>query len=116
MLKLTDKEWEKVDTLVEKLDISIAEAIEMLQEDKEIDRDKKLVKLDNGLEAGAKKARRAERSAPVRKEDVDKTELMAVLTDALTAIGITPNRTKPGEMMFEHNERRFKIVLSAPRT
>ena len=117
MANLTEKEWAKVDHLVETLDISIAEAIEMLAEDKEIDRDKKLVKLEGGLEEGAKKARRAERKsgeASNRKEDADKVVLMEKLMGAVAETN--PTQTKPGEFLFEFNGRRFKVVLSAPRT
>lgn len=114
MANLTEKEWAKVDHLVETLDISIAEAIEMLEEDKAIDKDKKLVKLDADLEAGAKKARRAERKSGDRKEDADKVVLMEKLMGAVAETN--PTQTKPGEFLFEFNGRRFKVVLSAPRT
>ena len=42
MRKLTDAEWTKVDNLVDKLDCSIEEAVDVLDADKAIDRNQKV--------------------------------------------------------------------------
>lgn len=116
MRNLTEKEWEKVDNLVESLEISIEEAVKMLDDDKAIDKGEKMFELPADLAEGAKKARRADRkpTTPNRKEDTDKTALMEMLMEAVGEYA--PTKTKPGEFLFEYNNRRFKVVLSAPRT
>lgn len=116
-MTLTAKDWERIDELVDALGCSIDEAKQMLLDDKAIDKGEKMFELSADMEAGAKKARRAETKSVIRKEDTDKTTLMSLISDAIG--GVCPegvNRTKPGELMFEYNGRRFKIVLSAPRT
>lgn len=116
---LTAKDWEAVDRIVDK-GFSIDEAVEMYEADKAIDKGEKLFELSADLEAGAKKARRAERkpnSKSTRKEDTDKTALMTLLMEAVEPIATHPlNRTKPGEFEFMYNDRKFKVVLSAPRS
>ena len=42
MRELTEKEWAKVDNLVDKLECSIDEAIDILDADKAIDRNQKV--------------------------------------------------------------------------
>ena len=117
-MELTAKDWEKIDELVDTLGISIDEAKQMLLDDKAIDKGEKLFELSADLEAGAKKARQADRKVGerknTRKEDTDKTSLMGLL---MGAVGdYTPQQTKPGEFVFEYNGRKFKVVLSAPRS
>ena len=67
----------QVKKLMDTLNISEAEALEIIEEDKEIDRGAKLYELPEDRKAGAKKARRAERkqATPVKRErKVDKTK------------------------------------------
>ena len=102
------------------LNISREEAIQLIEDDKEIDRGAKMFELDPELEAGAKKARQAERkkgdSKPKeRKEDEDKTALMQILMDAVKPTAESLEKTKNGEFEFTFNGRKFKVVLSAPR-
>lgn len=127
---LTSKEWERVDSLVERLDLSIAEAIEMVKADKEIDHGEKLFELPDELKAGAKKARQADRkksTEPVKRErkaDEDKRFLIRLLENALTdsddeRFGELPQIQTTNierEIEFKFNDRKFKIVLSAPRS
>ena len=116
-MSLSAKDWERIDQLVDALGCSIEEAKQMLLEDKAIDKGEKLYELEADLEAGAKKARRADRKTGVvqnRKEDTDKTALMPAL---MAAVGeCAPEKTKPGEFVFNYNGRKFKVVLSAPRS
>ena len=117
-MELTAKDWERIDELVDTLGISIDEAKQMLLDDKAIDKGEKLFELADDLKAGAKKARQADRKVGerknTRKEDTDKTLLMNLLMGAVE--NCSPTQTKPGEFIFEYNDRKFKVVLSAPRS
>ena len=117
-MELSKKDWERIDELVDTLDISIEEAKEMLLADKAIDKGEKLFELADELKAGAKKARQADRKPTekksTRKEDTDKSVLMEGLMGAVA--DYAPTQTKPGEFVFEFNGRKFKVVLSAPRS
>ena len=115
-MELTAKDWERIDELVDALGISIDEAKQMLLDDKAIEKGEKLFELADDLKAGAKKARQADRkkgTSPTRKEDADKVVLMESLMNSV--IDCHPTQTKPGEFIFEYNNRKFKVVLSAPR-
>ena len=109
------------------LKISIPEAKEVLEMDKRIDRGEKLFELPPELEAGAKKARRADRKQPVavrrqRKPDEAKRDLIQYLEDKLEDahhydmdlddITITnPER----ELEFIYNGMRYRLTLMRPR-
>lgn len=109
------------------LKISIPEAKEVLETDKRIDRGEKLFELPPELEAGAKKARRADRKQPVavrrqRKPDEAKRDLIQYLEDKLEDahhydmdlddITITnPER----ELEFIYNGVRYRLTLMRPR-
>lgn len=67
----------QVKKLMQTLNISEAEALEIIEEDKEIDRGAKLYELPEDRKAGAKKARRADRKKPAeihRERKVDETK------------------------------------------
>lgn len=97
--------------------------------DKEIDRGAKLFELPDELKAGAKKARQADRKPAERrprekKEDKDKQELISCFTESLadlrccvgfdiTDLTVTnPER----EFLFTMNGKKYKVVLSCPRS
>ena len=109
---------EQIQKLMKTLNISEAEARQVIEDDRRIDKGEKLFELSAELEAGAKKARQADRKPTekksTRKEDVDKSVLMEGLMGAVA--DYTPTQTKPGEFVFEFNGRKFKVVLSAPRS
>ena len=117
-MELSAKDWERIDELVDTLGISIEEAKEMLLADKAIDKGEKLFELADELKAGAKKARQADRKPTkkkaTRKEDTDKSVLMEGLMGAVA--DYAPTQTKSGEFVFEFNGRKFKVILSAPRS
>ena len=110
--------------LMQILKCSEAEAIEIIATDKRIDQGEKLFELDPELEAGAKKARQADRKPTERKPrekkaDVDKSILLEQLANAIGASPIhaqvdivNPER----EFIFTYNGKKYKVVLSAPRT
>lgn len=103
------------------------EILDVLNADREIDRGAKLFELDSELEAGAKKARRADRTDTPkpreRKPNEDKQFLLRVLLKALEnhddeGFGeefqsevINPER----EFLFIYNGIKYKVTLSAPR-
>ena len=99
------------------------EAFEAIQDDRRIDKGEKLFELPPELEEGAKKARRAARkpnSKPThreRKEDEDQQILIKNLVNTLAENGITDYTiTNPERQIdFTFNNRKFRIVLSAPR-
>lgn len=102
------------------LGMSEEEIADILRTDKEIDRGAKLFELSPELEAGAKKARRADRKPTAvkreRKEDADKRQLITLLTSALGNVRpediINPER----EFLFTWNGKKYKITLSCPRS
>lgn len=116
-----------------KLGMSEEEIADVLESDKRIDRGEKLFELDPELEKGAKKARQADRKPTTynfqkreRKANNDKRFLIDaihwLLTTDLEQIGdnvnaqdvkiVNPER----EILFTYNEKKYKIVLSAPRS
>ena len=103
------------------LNMTKEEVLEMWEQDKEIDRGAKLFELDPELQAGAKKARQAERkkrTEPAKREpkqDADKAELMELLKVSLETKCDSVEQTKNGEIEMVFHDRKFKIVLSAPR-
>lgn len=111
----------QIEKLMKTLNVSRAEALEIIETDKRIDKGEKLFELSAELEAGAKKARQADRAKePVKRErkaDNDKGHLVAVIAEAVTNAGADveiTNTEREINLMF--NGRKFKIVLSAPRS
>ena len=114
---------EQIQKLMKTLNISEEEARQVIEDDRRIDKGEKLFELSAELEAGAKKARQADRKksdTPVqrtRKADNEKGELIAVIAEALETAGAEINITnKEREIELMFHDRKFKIVLSAPRS
>jgi hypothetical protein len=113
-----------------KLGLTDTEIADVLATDKEIDQGQKHFELAEDLKPGAKKARRADRTdnpkkaVRERKEDVDKQFLIRLLTSAIhdsDDLGFgeelqleTTNHER--EFLFTYNGRKFKVVLSCPRS
>ena len=107
------------------LGISREEAEQLVVDDEAIDKGAKLFELSAEQEKASKKARSiGTRTTPTatkreRKADNDKAMLMETLQSALgelaevTDIDVT---NAEREMIFFCNDRKFKIVLSAPRS
>ena len=101
-----------------------AEWAELEATDKRIDQGEKLFELDPELEAGAKKARQADRKPTERKprekkQDDDKLILLEQLANAINASPIhaqceivNPER----EFSFTYNGRKYKVIMSCPRS
>lgn len=115
---------EKIQKLMKSLNISREEAIELMEEDKRIDRGEKLYELDPELEKGAKKARQADRKksdTPTKRErkpKPEKAEICSAMMDGLAELGITDfNITNPErEFLFTHNGTKYKVTLACPRS
>ena len=110
------------------LKISRDEAIQLIEDDKRIDKGEKLFSLTPEQEKASKKARSAGRKPKTtvykfdttkRKnpENKNKSDLISVITSALTEYGtenlelINPER----EFTFTMDGTKYKIVLSLPR-
>ena len=96
------------------------EILDVLTADKEIDRGAKLFELDAELQAGAKKARQADRTDTPkpreRKPNEDKQTLLHLLQcglgDDVVDLVVT---NQEREFLFTYNGIKYKVVLSAPR-
>ena len=98
------------------------EIADVLACDKAIGRGADLFPLDPELEAGAKKARRADRTdtpkKAVRAEDSAKRFLIAQLSATIDRFAggtleiVNPER----EIVFYYDNTKYKVVLSAPRS
>lgn len=112
---------EKIQKLMKSLNISRDEAIELMEEDKRIDRGEKLYELDPELEKGAKKARQADRKQTTAKREKkpkpEKEEICSAMMDGLRELGvedfeiINPER----EFIFHKDGTRYKVTLACPR-
>ena len=116
--------------IMENLDCDEETAKEIMETDKRIDKGEKLFELPEELEKGAKKARNAGNckgyTKPTNREkkvDEDKRELIYIIKNALTnpLCGNLPVENleianPEREMTFTHNGKKYKIVLSCPRS
>ena len=110
------------------LKISRDEAIQLIEDDKRIDKGEKLFSLTPEQEKASKKARSAGRKPKTtvykfdttkskKPENKNKSDLISVITSALTEHGaenlelINPER----EFTFTMDGTKYKIVLSLPR-
>ena len=107
-----------------KLGMSEEEITELIEADKRIDKGEKLFELTTDQKKTEKKMRQADRKPTVyqldntngkrsKKADNDKSHLIQLLAEAVGATNIiNPER----EFEFVYNDRKFKVVLSAPRS
>jgi hypothetical protein len=104
-----------------KCGIPEAEWADIEATDKEIDRGAKLYELDSELEAGAKKARQADRKPTERKprekkQDADKEALVNAMFSAILPMCDSYEVVNAErEFLFTHNGKKYKVVLSCPR-
>ena len=126
---------DRIDLLMKNLGITESEAIEVLEADQQIDKGEKLFELTAEQSKTSKQARIVPRTPTTynftkreRKADNDKRRIIEYLKNALvneiyTSLTdvdylavevdvINPER----ELVFNYNGRKFKIVLSAPRS
>ena len=108
-----------------KLGMSEEEIADVLESDKRIDKGEKLFELDPELEKGAKKARQADRKPTAynfqkreRKADTGKRDLISALVGAVAPLadGKVEVTNIEREFVFTVDGRKYKVVLSAPRS
>ena len=116
---------ERLFQLMQTLDISEQEALELIEDDEKIDKGEKLFELTDEQKANSKKARQTgtrTQTTPTkreRKEDTDKRFLISILYKALadnTNDAVVEIANAERQIDFEHNGRKFRVVLSAPRS
>lgn len=98
------------------------EIADMLECDRKIDRGENLFPLSAELEKGAKKARRADRTDTPkkaereRKEDTEKRKIILLLASALGCVRTEDIVNPEREFTFIWNGKKYKVVLSCPRS
>ena len=114
---------EKIQKLMKSLNISREEAIDLIEEDRRIDRGEKLYELDPELEKGAKKARQADRKKTEvkreRKPKPEKAEICSAMIrglQSLLAVDEFTVNNPEREFLFTHNGTKYKVTLACPRT
>lgn len=117
---MTDKE-----KALKNLGLTDEEIADVIETDKRIDKGEKLFELDKELEKGAKKARSAgncngyTKAKREKKVDRQKQFIIETISRALTGHlgGSVHEITNPErEILVEYCNRKFKIVLSCPRS
>lgn len=112
----------RITNLMKALDITEAEAREIIAEDTEIDHGADPHPLSAEQKQAEKKARSTgtRKSTPrtvERKPDPDKRFLIQNLKELLEALQLQPSVTNiERQLDFSYHDRAFRIVLSAPRT
>lgn len=116
---------EQIQKLMKTLNISEEEARQVIEDDRRIDKGEKLFELSAELEAGAKKARQADRKksdTPIKRErkpNDEKAGLIELLSEvvkeqpACVSLEVT---NKEREFIFSWMGTKYKVVLSAPRS
>lgn len=107
--------------MMKTLEITREEALQVIEDDKRIDKGEKLFELTGEQKANAKKAtnvgtRKATKVKREKKADNDKADIMALIINALEGVDNLVVVNAEREITFEFNNRKFKIVLSAPRS
>ena len=112
---------EKIAKLMKSLGISREEAIELMEEDRRIDRGEKLYELDPELEKGAKKARQADRKKTEvkreKKPKPEKAEICSAMMDGLRELGVEQFEilNAEREFIFHKDGVKYKVTLACPR-
>lgn len=116
---------EKIKKLMKSLDISREEALEIINDDEKIDRGQKLFEQTAEQKKATKKYSSVSKAVNAygksvtrnRKADDDKRYLINVLAESLGQLEINHEVSNiEREINLVYNDRKFKIVLSAPRT
>ena len=113
---------QQIAKLMKSLGISREEAIELMEEDKRIDRGEKLYELAPELQAGAKKARQADRKkTEVKREKKAKpetAEICSAMMDGLRELGVEEFEIANAEreFIFHKDGVKYKVTLACPRS
>lgn len=126
---------DRIDLLMKNLGITESEAIKVLEADQQIDKGEKLFELTAEQSKTSKQARIVPRTPTAynftkreRKADNDKRRIIEYIKNALVNeihtsltdvdyLAVEVDVVNPErELVFNYNGRKFKIVLSAPRS
>lgn len=114
---MTDKE-----KALQRLGLTDEEIAEVVATDRRIDKGEKLFDLPPDLEKGAKKARCSgncngyTKTAREKKADVEKGKLIADLLDGIPYAENVKIVNREREFVFEYKEKKYKVILSCPRS
>lgn len=122
-MALSKQDQEKFKNLI-KLGLSEDEALQVIEDDKRIDRGEKLFELTEEQKANEKKARlTGERATtkPTKKEkkvDNQKRNIISTMVGSIINVfGVRVDvANEEREFAFELNGKKFKVVLSCPRS
>lgn len=114
----------QIEKMMHLLQCSREEAIQVIEDDKRIDRGEKLFELTAEQKQNAKAARNGAKAPTVynftpreRKADNDKRYLINEIVSLLEHHKIDVSVTnQERELTFNYNDRKYKIVLSCPRS
>ena len=119
---------EQIQKLMDTLDLTEAEARQLILDDQAIDKGAKLFELTDEQKAVEKSMKQADRklnavnaygkkTTRTRKADNDKAELINVMFSAILPMCDTYEVTNAErEFIFTYNGKKYKVVLSAPRS
>ena len=113
---------QQIAKLMKSLGISREEAIALMEEDKRIDRGEKLYELAPELQAGAKKARQADRKKTEvkreKKPKPEKAEICSAMMDGLRELGVEEFEIANAEreFIFHKDGVKYKVTLACPRS
>ena len=113
----------QIEKMMKSLGISREEAIQLIEDDKAIDKGEKLFELSPELEKGAKKARQVSRKpseTPTKREKKpkpEKAEICSAMMSGLRQLGIDSFDiiNEEREFAFVKDGTKYKVVLSCPR-
>lgn len=114
----------QIQELMKNLDITREEALQIIEDDKAIDKGEKLFELTKEQKKAEKQMRLTGTRKPFipdlktrpRKEDQEKRELVEYLAAALKMLDCEITVTNPERQLdFEFKGRKMRVVLSAPR-
>ncbi len=127
------KQEEQIQKMMKALGISREEALEVIADDKRIDKGEKLFELSAEQEKASKQARQADRKPTVYKLDNEKGKrskkantdkqylIKAIISGLKTYCGLLDENSvevinDERELIFRYNDTKYKVVLSAPRS
>ena len=115
----------EIENIMQSLGCSAEEAKQVMLDDERIDKGEKLFEQTAEQKANSKKYRQGDRKPTVykldkreRKADADKRHLIALLNASIEEIADNEPKVTNIERQidFEFRGRKFRVVLSAPRT
>ena len=125
-IPMNDKDKDKqIEKLVNLLGCSMSEALDIVQSDYRIDKGEKLFELTPEQKKAAKSAtitmsgkarKKRKKTKRTKKKDINKLSLMNNIIDSLNNCAQDINVINPErEITFVYNDKKYKLVLSAPR-